>query len=1463
MKEINVSTLRSRCLALVLTVVGGLLFGLLGAVPALAAPSFEVSPFSHSPSTIHANDEGSITYSLKVHNTALSTFEAGAQVACNGAAPPEGTKTWVNSATTGYIFSFQWVRDGSRLTSVEDIAHGSQSKTYTLQTADAGHAVQCMVKGTNGSGSGSFVAFSQPRVVVEPSGGHEPPRAFFVGKALNESPGSRRPAITGEANEASKELTCTAPAQDWSNIAIATTTLGSNVLTNVTTATSKGTFTEKSNIITEVGISSSGPITGTFRAGMAISGANISAGTTIVRVISATELELSVASTVSGSPKKTQEFTAGPQPLEAGQAISGPGIPAGTTISSVNGQSVTLSAATTATAIKVPLSVPSAGVGTWSFRWLRNGVELGNAHVTATTTNTSKYQVQAADVATKAVFQCEVLAENSGGTAAVESAGVPTIAPAPVFVAGGTDASPSTSEPGLVELASATSGTFKVELQVPPGLLASAAAGTGWTCEGDGAGVSPRPVAGAHLVTCTRSEALQPGAETPVLAIEALAEGELPLSLVAVATASGGGALAATTATDEIEVFPATPFQVESFVARALKNESGSEDETQAGGHPFSATAQFEVSTHTTATGGGVAVIAHVKDARADLPPGFIGNPQATPQLCDSVAEVAKELVATHLCPEASAVGVVNVRLDGSSSGFSPILYAVKPEHGSPAQFAFSVPGIHLLITLTPKLRAGKDGYAVSIIAPSAPKDPALTAVTVTLCGYGARRTAGRESWEFAGCKNPDEVGANPVPLLTNPTQCSATPPVTTLAIDTWEHPDSFVEKPYTSPNVTGCESVPFSPRADLHPTSGQADSPTGLDVFLSVPSKELETAGAITQGELKKATVTLPEGMAVNPAAADGLAACTQAQLGMHEGVPDDEPAHCPQASKVGTVEVETPLLGPASLRPGESPQLQGSVYLAKQGENPFHLLLGLYLVAESEERGIVVKIPGRVETDPATGRLVSVFDNNPQVPFSSLELHFTSGNRAPLLNPPKCGEYSIKTELTPYSAPNEVLTRNSTFEVTSGPRGSACPAPDLKPKLSAGLQNPVAGSISPFVMDLSREDGTQRFKGLDLTLPPGLTAYLKGIPSCPDSALAAVSEAEGTGQSQIDSPSCPSASSIGSVSVGAGGGSNPFYVNTGKAYLAGPYKGAPLSIAIVTPAVAGPFDLGSVVVRAGAYVNPETAQITVKSDPIPTILHGIPLDLRDIRVSIDRPAFTLAPTNCEEMTVSADVSGEGGGRATASNRFQVGECAALGFKPHLRLSLKGGTRRGDHPALTATLTQPKGQANIGAVSVSLPHSEFLAQEHIKTVCTRVQFAADACPKGSIYGYAEAQTPLLGYKLSGPVYLRSSSHSLPDLVVALRGPSSQPIEVDLDGRVDSHNGGIRNSFEVVPDAPVSSFTLKMQGAKKGLLVNSRDICKSVNRATVRMEGQNGKGYDARPVLRAGCRGEDKRKRFR
>jgi hypothetical protein len=407
-----------------------------------------------------------------------------------------------------------------------------------------------------------------------------------------------------------------------------------------------------------------------------------------------------------------------------------------------------------------------------------------------------------------------------------------------------------------------------------------------------------------------------------------------------------------------------------------------------------------------------------------------------------------------------------------------------------------------------------------------------------------------------------------------------------------------------------------------------------------------------------------------------------------------------------------------------------------------------------------------------------------------------------------------------------------------------------------------PQAGAYSPFVLKLTRPDDSQEPQKIDTTLAPGLVAKIAGVPYCSEGAIAQAQSRDkpNEGILERDNPSCPSASQIGSVDVAAGAGITPLHT-PGRAYLAGPYKGAPLSVVVITPAIAGPFDLGAVVVRTALNVDPETAKVTATSDLFPRILDGIPLDIRAISIELAKPDFTLNPTNCDPMQITGALTSVTGQSAALASPFQVGGCDALGFKPKLALKLAGATKRTGHPALTATLTYPKGgaYANVKRAQVTLPRSEFLDQAHIGTVCTRVQFAADACPAASIYGKASATTPLLDQPLSGPVYLRSSSHELPDVAIALSGQ----VDVVLDGRVDSVNGGIRTTFEAAPDAPVTKFTLQMQGGRKGLLINSANLCKlapKASRATVEMDGQNGKVYDTSPVLANSCKKAKKKK---
>jgi hypothetical protein len=623
------------------------------------------------------------------------------------------------------------------------------------------------------------------------------------------------------------------------------------------------------------------------------------------------------------------------------------------------------------------------------------------------------------------------------------------------------------------------------------------------------------------------------------------------------------------------------------------------------------------------------------------------------------------------------------------------------------------------------------------------------------------------------------------------------------------------------------------------------------VDLHLPQPESPTEPGSA----DLRKAAITLPEGLVVNPASADGLAACSPAQIELD----GEEPARCPDASKIGVVEVATPLL--------ERP-LRGGVYVAKPHDNPFDSLLALYIAVADERTGIVVKLAGEVEADRETGRLRTTFDQSPQVPFEDLELDFFDGPRAALKTPAGCGTFATAAVFTPWTAPaGEEATRSSSFAIDAGSGGSPCAgSPEQaphNPDFSAGTLTPQAGAYSPFVMRLSRPGGSQEIEGLSVTLPPGLTGRLAGVPYCPERDI--VRAATRDGRAEEADPACPEASRVGTVTVATGAGPKPHHV-TGSAYLAGPYRGAPLSLAVVTPAVAGPFDLGVVVVRALLFVDPETARIRALAGPIPSMLEGIPLDVRSIALKLDRPGFTLNPTNCEPMSIAGTALSTLDRSADLGVRFQVGGCDALPFAPRLELSLKGGVRRSGHPALKAVLTTTPGEANIAGAQVTLPRSQFIEQGHLQDVCTRVQFNAgggngEQCPPSSVYGFARAETPLLDRPLEGPVFLRSSANELPDLVAALGGQ----IEVVLAGRIDSAKGRLRNTFEVVPDAPVERFTLELMGGARGLLVNSTDICAKARnrRARVYFGGQNGRAYEAKPLIKASCKKKRKGKRRR
>ena len=980
-----------------------------------------------------------------------------------------------------------------------------------------------------------------------------------------------------------------------------------------------------------------------------------------------------------------------------------------------------------------------------------------------------------------------------------------------------------------------------------------------------------------QVVTCEAPEDV-PAGESMTVAIPVNALPSAPDQVTNSVTLSGGGApdkTASTTTEIGSRIPPFGFLGGEAGFSAQLSAADGSA-EGRAGAHPYQATFTLGIPSFV-APNGQLFAVGEPETFNFSLPRGFYVNPNAVKVKCTE-AELEDDQLGRPGCPPASQVGVALVIT--RAVGYEPIpfppkpLFAMAAAPGHPAEFAFDAEaGVYVHVFG----HVNADGeYELASHAPNIPAKLPLLASIVTLWGSPTDQShdqmrGGRLAGGCIGAP-PEELECPTerlgTSLLTMPNDCGSGPLSLPGEVSSWVERGVFDHRTVLATDLTGdpvevsgCNAPQFTPTISSRATTNVADSPTGLDFNLHQPQEG--SYEGIATANLKNAQVTLPAGLSINPSSANGQSACSVSQIGLStpvgQGAPihfDETPQSCPNASKLGTVEVSTPLL---------EEKLSGAIYLAKPYENPFGNLISIYLAIEDEQTGTIAKLAGKVTPDPVTGQLTATFAENPELPFEDIDLHFFNGAGAALTTPLACGTYTTTSTLTPWSTPEGADAHPSgsfATQVAAGGSGN-CPSSEAnapnKPAFTAGTIAPEAGAYSPFVLRLARPDGTQRLTGIDTTLPKGLAAKFAGIPYCSDAQIAQAQARSNPNQGALEqsNPSCPAASEVGTVTVGAGSGPTPVYVS-GHAYLAGPYKGAPLSLAIITPAVAGPFDLGAVVVRTALYIDPETAQGRAVSDPLPSILQGIPLDIRSIAVKLGRPGFTLNPTNCDPKSLTGSATALTGQSAALSSPFQVGGCNALGFKPNLKISLKGGTKRHRFPALKAVLTYPKGNyANIASAQVTLPHSAFLEQGHIGTVCTRVQFAANACPKASIYGKAKALTPLLDQPLEGPVYLRSSSHELPDLVAALNGQ----IDVDLVGRIDTgKGGGIRNTFEAVPDAPVSKFVLEMQGGKKGLLVNSEDICRKPQRATVSFTGQNGKAFDTTPLIANSCKGKAKKK---
>ena len=669
---------------------------------------------------------------------------------------------------------------------------------------------------------------------------------------------------------------------------------------------------------------------------------------------------------------------------------------------------------------------------------------------------------------------------------------------------------------------------------------------------------------------------------------------------------------------------------------------------------------------------------------------------------------------------------------------------------------------------------------------------------------------------------------------------------------------------PGTSPKA--CITIPYGPTVATNPGTGSVNSPASAAVAITVP--HLKTPIGQDSSNTKNATVTLPTGMGINPAAAsnasgpNGLQTCSDQQFG--KGTRN--PVSCPARSQIGTVKIESPPL------PEANNQLEGPVYVGQQlSRDP---LSGneyrIFINAVSKRYGVDVRLVGNVRANPVTGQLSTTITEAPQVPFTSFVLNFSNSPRPSVLSsPPTCGPNQTTAVMVPWSG-NPAATPNGSFSLSSLPGGGACPKSmgerPFSPRLAVAPNSNRAGAFSPLSIDVIRSDGQQELKGVDLTLAPGMTGKLAGLVYCNAQELAAA--AGRSGAQEAAASSCPPRSHIGSVAIEAGTGSSPLKIE-GQAFLSGPYKGAPLSLAVITPATAGPFDLGTVVVRVALFVDPVSAQVHAVSDPIPDVYGGSQLSVRAIRLDLDRKEFTLNPTSCEPLTSGGALRGGGGNPADAaswssfnvSSPFKTSRCEELKFRPKLTTKLIGNRkkmRRNGHPKLRATLVARPGDANIARAALTLPHASFLDQSHIKTICTRVQLAANDCPKGAIYGRAEAITPLLDQPLKGPVYLVSSDNLLPDLLADLRGQ----VDIQLHGVISTKKARTKTVFFPVPDVPVRKFVLNMSGGKRGLLVNSRNLCGDRAFSFLNFKAQNGKKLKKKklPLQTPACKGKSKKK---
>ncbi len=833
-------------------------------------------------------------------------------------------------------------------------------------------------------------------------------------------------------------------------------------------------------------------------------------------------------------------------------------------------------------------------------------------------------------------------------------------------------------------------------------------------------------------------------------------------------------------------------FGIKAFSFEVLDKEGHSY--TQAGGHPYEWITTFSLNSTPTLRAKGVeevqAADANLRDVETELPPGLIASATATPRC-------SRYLMSVDQCPPATQVGEIEIQ--DSKETFNRGIYNVVPPSGAPVELGGVVHGVGL-VYIDGNVRTGGDyGATAKVLSVSANDN--IVSARLALWGVPADPShnssrvcpvPGEEAVPGLGSCQP----AGPlVPLLTNPTSCPGTPLSAHMRVDSWQEPNQFVSASTPIPATTGCEALDFTPSIMIAPDTTVADSPAGLEVNLQLPQNE--TPSGLASSALKNTTVQLPVGTAVSASAANGLQSCSEAQIGLNS----EAAAECPDASKIGTVEITSPLI---------ADHLKGGVYVARQAENPFHSLLAMYIAAEAD--GARVKLAGHIVADPVTGQLTTTFTETPQIPFSDFELKLFGGRRGALATPEACGSPSTSVSLAPWDglAPTQM---NLPFTTSSGCVSGFAPA------FNAGTVSAQAGAYSPFTLSFSRTDSEEDLAGASVSLPEGLIGKIAGVAQCNDAQLAAA--AANSGKAEQANPSCPASSQIGTVQTTAGPGPSPVAVS-GKAYLTGPYKGGPYGIAIVVPAVAGPFDLGTVVVRQSLHIDSSDAHVTDVSDPFPRILQGVPLRLKSVSVTLDRPDFTFNPTSCEAKTIGATLESTGGTHVGVSSRYQAANCATLKFAPKFSASTVGNASKANGASLDVKVGYPTGPAgtyaNIKSVKVDLPKQLPSRLTTLQKACVAATFEKNPadCPVASDVGTAVATTPVLNVPLTGPAYLVShGGEAFPDLEIILQG---EGVTLVLVGNTQIKNGITSSTFKTVPDTPVSSFELRLPTGPDSIL---------------------------------------------